>query len=115
MENDFADMKEAHTRELQAHTPALCVCTAVYALVCGCMLAGTGLEAPAPVPHRTSVQTSVRTGFILAETQYWACFGSGLRLQPEPCPFKSLKCLDPGSGRKTPAIWYGAGAYAVFF
>ena len=26
-------------------------------------------------------------------------------------PLKSLKCLAPGSGRKIPAIWHGAGAY----
>ena len=25
-------------------------------------------------------------------------------------PVCGLKCLDPGSGRKTPAIWHGAGA-----
>ena len=26
------------------------------------------------------------------------------------CPLLSLKCLDPGSGRKISAIWLGAGA-----
>ena len=30
-------------------------------------------------------------------------------------PLLSLDCLDPGSGRRIPAIWYSAGAYPVFF
>ena len=33
-----------------------------------------------------------------------------LRLQEESC-LLSFKCLDPGSGRKIPAIWHGADAY----
>ena len=30
-------------------------------------------------------------------------------------PLVSLKCLDPGSGRKIPAIWHGAGANLSVF
>ena len=30
-------------------------------------------------------------------------------------PLFSLECLDPGSGRKIPAIWHGTGAYTGVF
>ena len=30
-------------------------------------------------------------------------------------PLFSLKCLDPGSGRKIPAIRHAGGAYPLFF
>ena len=30
-------------------------------------------------------------------------------------PFLSLECLDPGSGRKFPAIWHGAGGYPLVY
>ena len=37
-----------------------------------------------------------------------------IRLQAESCHFLR-GCLDPGSGRKIPAVWHGAGAYHGVF